>query len=373
MAELLTSQTIAARALAVLYNNAVLAGLVFRDYDPAFAGRQGDTIMVRRPWTPVAKEFDRATGIELQSVNEHSLPLSLDTLADVSFPVTTEELTLEIDEFSERLLAPAMEAIAQKVDGDLATAIVAAAAGGTPIAITATAATDTVNAPKHPFANGVKVEFPSLTGGGAGLTAGTDYYVIDAATNTFKVSATRGGAAIDITTDATAGTARAVGGGTVSRSVGEVASDALLRARTVLSANRLPVTERATVLSALATQEALSDPLFAAADKSGSTDGLREASLGRVFGLDTYESQVYADADGVVFHRQAVALATRTLEKPMGVAQEQVSVESYKGLGLRVVRDYDIDKKQDVVSIDFLYGIRDWRAEGAIALDLTAA
>lgn len=371
MAELLTSQTIAQRALATLYNTTVLAGLVYRDYDPSFAGKQGDTITIRVPWTPVAKEFDRATGIELQAVNEHPMTLALDTLADVSFPVTTEELTLEIDEFDERMLSPAMEAISQKVDADLATAIVAAATGGTPITVTATAATDVINAPKHPFANGVKVEFPTLTGGG-GLTTTADYYVIDAATNTFKVSATRGGAAIDITTDATAGTARAVGGGTVSRAVGEVASDALLRARTVLSANRLPAAERAAVLSAQATEEALSDPLVQQADKSGSTDGLREAAVGRVFGLDTFESQVYAAADGVAFHKQAVALATRTLDKPMGVAQEQVSVANYKGLGLRVVRDYDIDKKQDVVSIDFLYGVRDWRVEGAVALDLAA-
>ncbi len=295
----ITPQMIARRALATLYNNAVLAGLVYREYDGDFTGKQGDTITVRTPAIFTANEFVRSTGIVLQDATEGSFTVTLDKLLDVSFAVTSEELTLEIDDFAERLIDPAMEAIVQDVDARIAEALIDTAEG-------------------------------------------------------------------------------AGGGGTVT--MASVASDVFTGqggARAKLGRAKLPNSDRYAVLSPEATGVALADPLFVQADRSGSTDGLREASIGRVFGFDTYESQVFgygsgdrAQSDGVAFHRSAVILASRTLERPMGVAPSQVAVESYKGLGLRVVKDYDIDKKQDVVSIDFLCGVvaQDTRKAGTVQL-----
>ena len=54
----------------------------------------------------------------------------------------------------------------------------------------------------------------------------------------------------------------------------------------------------------------------------------------------------------------------------MGVGSNQVAVESYRGLTIRVVYDYDSKYKQDIVSVDFLYGIAKTRPEGAVALDM---
>lgn len=63
----------------------------------------------------------------------------------------------------------------------------------------------------HGFVEGQAVVFPTLTGG-AGLTAGTTYYVVSTslAAQTFRVAATPGGTAINFTTDITAGTVRKV-------------------------------------------------------------------------------------------------------------------------------------------------------------------
>jgi hypothetical protein len=291
----ITPQLIARRALATLYNTTVLAGLVYRDYDPDFAGKQGDTVDVRTPAIFDGKTFNRTAGIELQPITEGSFPVVLDTIVDVSFPVTVEELTLEIDDFAGRVLNPAMEAISQRIDGDLAEALVDAAEGA----------------------------------GGGGTAAMTS-----------------------------------------------VASDAIIQARVKLSRNKLPITERYAVLSPEGQGVALSDELFVQANKSGSTDALREASIGRVFGIDTYESQVFGlgpgdrgQADGVAFHRSSVALVSRTLELPLGAAPTVASVENNKGFGLRVVKDYDIHKKQDVISIDVLYGIKATRPQGSVQLD----
>ena len=67
------------------------------------------------------------------------------------------------------------------------------------------ATTDIVTSAAHGYANGDPVVFASLTGG-AGLTNGTKYYVRDITTDTFKVSATVGGAAVDVTTAYSSGT-----------------------------------------------------------------------------------------------------------------------------------------------------------------------
>jgi len=73
------------------------------------------------------------------------------------------------------------------------------------LSATGVAATDLITATGHAFVDGNQIGFQSLTGG-AGLTAGTTYFVRDVAGNDFKVAATSGGAAIDFTTDITAAT-----------------------------------------------------------------------------------------------------------------------------------------------------------------------
>jgi len=75
---------------------------------------------------------------------------------------------------------------------------------------TAVASTDVVNCTAHGFPNGQRVVFARTTGG-AGITPqsstslGVIVHVIDRTADTFKVSATSGGSALDITTDMSAG------------------------------------------------------------------------------------------------------------------------------------------------------------------------
>ena len=100
---ILTPDIIAREALMVLHNNAVMANLVHRDYSSEFA-KVGDTISIRKPATFEAKEF---TGeIDIQDANETSIDVKLDKHIDVSFAVTSAEMTLDISDFSEQLLVP---------------------------------------------------------------------------------------------------------------------------------------------------------------------------------------------------------------------------------------------------------------------------
>ena len=138
----------------------------------------------------------------------------------------------------------------------------------------------------------------------------------------------------------------------------------------------LPDSDRYAVFSPEGTGKCLAESLFVEADKSGSTDALRNASIGRVFGFETYStSQLgstnddHGQSDGVAFHRQACAIVTRALELP-AVGSANAAVESYKGLTLRVVTQYDISTKADITSLDLLYGIDALRPAGAIQLSL---
>jgi P22 coat protein - gene protein 5 len=307
--DFLTPQKIANRALATLYNSTVLLPLVHRDFEPDFAGKQGDTVTVRVPLVFEAKEYDRSKGIEIQDATEDRFDVGLDKLIDVSFEVTSEELLLEIDEFDERLLKPAMEAISQKVDFDLATALTAAAA---------------------------QVADPE-------------------------------GDPVDQVT----------GGGVVAPADPEKPRGVLIAARTKLGRAKMPTLNRRAVFSPEGSGALLEDPVFHEADKRGETDGLIEAAIGRKFGFDSYETQVLGEgtggpgeADGVAFHKDAVTIATRLLPKPLGKVEGQVATSSYKGLGIRVVYGYDMDRKSDVVSVDCLYGTRAVRPQGAVELDL---
>ena len=290
----ITPSVIARRGLATLYNNTVLSNLVWRDFDPDFTGKQGDTVTIRKPAVFSAESFNRSSGVTLQDATEGSTTVVLNTIGNVSFAVTDEDMTLKVEDFENQLLVPAMEALIQKIDGELAEALIDAA---------------------------------EVSGGGGTST------------------------------------------------MSSVASDAIVGARTKLGRNKLPTTDRHAVLSPEGAGVALADTLFVQADKSGATDGLREGSIGRVFGFDTYESQVFGlgsgdkgVADGVAFHRSAVTLAVRPLDVPRGLPADKVAVENYKGLSLRTTYSYNSSKKQDEVSCDILYGIATTRKEGAVQL-----
>lgn len=84
-------------------------------------------------------------------------------------------------------------------------------------AATGAAATDLVTAVGNTFANGDAVYFRTLTGG-AGLVVTTIYYVRDHAGDAFKLAASPGAAAIDITSDITASTIQREGTGRISGS-----------------------------------------------------------------------------------------------------------------------------------------------------------
>lgn len=118
----LTPDVIAREALLILENNIVSPQLMSTSSTSDFTGaRVGDTIRVRRPAFFGVDEFSRTSvnqsaTVKIQDAVETSVNLTIEKHFDVSFEVDSKELAFAVDDFNERLLKPAMSALAQKID-----------------------------------------------------------------------------------------------------------------------------------------------------------------------------------------------------------------------------------------------------------------
>jgi hypothetical protein len=117
----LTASIIAAEALKILENNLVMAGLVHRDYEAEYTKningyKVGDTITIRRPADFTVRDGATAS---VQDVQEGSTTLVVDKQKGIDFKFNSADLALEINDFSDRIIKPAMIQLANQVDLDL--------------------------------------------------------------------------------------------------------------------------------------------------------------------------------------------------------------------------------------------------------------
>ena len=116
--QLLTISMITNRALPVLANTCVLTDKFNRQYDKEFGqkGRKiGGTCNVRLPPRYVGT-FGPALNVEPSAENYVPVNILYQFHVDVQF--NTINMALDIDEFQERFIVPAMEAVGNRVDSD---------------------------------------------------------------------------------------------------------------------------------------------------------------------------------------------------------------------------------------------------------------
>lgn len=115
---LLTPTMIAKEALRLLKNNLVMGNLVYRDYESEFPGapKKGGTVQIRKPVKfRVTKSRVRVTS----TITEAYVTMTVSTQAHVSWQFSMIDLTLSIEEYSNRYIRPAAAALANQVDADL--------------------------------------------------------------------------------------------------------------------------------------------------------------------------------------------------------------------------------------------------------------
>ena len=137
----------------------------------------------------------------------------------------------------------------------------------------------------------------------------------------------------------------------------------LVAARAGLNKAEVPLDNRFLVVGSDAAAVLLSDQQFLDASKAGSSEGLRSASLGRVLGMDVYESVVVTADEAYICHKDALTFVSIVPQVARGTTEGATS--TYDGLGLRTVFSYDINKKQDIVSFDSYYEVADLRGSTA--------
>lgn len=117
----LTADVIAREAVMILENTCVMGGLVYRGYEEEFSTKvngyeKGDTISIRRPVDFTVRDGAVAAA---QDVQEGKFALTVDKRKGVDFKFTSQQLTLNIGELSERVIKPAMIQLANQIDRDV--------------------------------------------------------------------------------------------------------------------------------------------------------------------------------------------------------------------------------------------------------------
>lgn len=393
---LITPDLIAKESLMQLKNNLVMGNKVHREYKKEFTGGQGDTVSIRKP----VKFYtaDGATRVN-QDVSEKTTSITVDQRKHVSWKFATQDLTLSVQEYSERYIKPAMITLANTVDKSLHSlypavwnsvgtpgttpanyAAVAAAAqrmnemavGSDSRCMVANDAAAFAIAGNQLTLEAVgDVKKTAYQEAEIGRIAKFDLYATQNVAN-HSVGAHGGtplvdGAAQNVTY------ANATGANTQTLVTdGWTTSAAILKAGDVFTiagvfaVNPVPGegTTGKTVMPYLQQFTVISD---------ASSDGSGDATLTISPAIITSGAQQTVDAapadnaaitvlgtastaypQNLGFHKNAFALVTVPLEMPDGASFK--ARESADGLSVRVVKDYDIDTDEDVIRLDILYG-----------------
>lgn len=115
---LLTVQQITREALRVLHQKLTFIGSINRQYDSQYAkegAKIGSDLKIRLP-----NQYTVTTGavMSAQDTDEQSTTLSVSTQKHVGINFSAAELTLSLDDFSSRILEPAMAVLAASMEAD---------------------------------------------------------------------------------------------------------------------------------------------------------------------------------------------------------------------------------------------------------------
>lgn len=358
---LLTPSVIAKESIIALQNNLVAAGTVHRDHSDNFA-KVGDTVTVRKPATFTAAEYNGST-VDTQAATESGVAVKLDKLMDVTFAVTSKELTLSIQDFREQFIEPAVRAHAQAIDNALCALYKDVPYWSRSADSTAFSSLKALTASRK-ILNDNKVPF-SERRALLGTTADAALLGLDAVVNAEKAGTTEAlrnasiGQLLGFATYTdqnidthTAGSGTTAGSCAVDLVAGyaagltEIHVDALATALKVGDVLVMPDGNSHVVTVAGELSTADQDITVYPALKTALVND----------GVITIKNPATATEENLAFHKNAFALVTRPLAPPMGAAR--VETVNWNGISMRVVYDYDRDLKSDVISLDCLWGVK---------------
>ena len=380
---LLTPTAVTRGALAILHQKANFIGNINRQYDDSFAksgAKIGDSLKIRLP-----NQYTVRSGATLstQDTTETSTTLQVATQVGVDLNFTSADLTLSMEDFSSRILEPAMSALAANIeatvyagcykavnnmiDGDAAAMAYDYMMQGRQRMNEELAPMDgdrtAIWSPYH--ARKLNVDLKGLFNDSAqvakqyregivGRTGGFDHYenthvgkhtTGTAAKTTGYLSngATQSGAAITVDT------------GTTSFLVGDVITFAGVNAvhpETKADLGRLAQFVVTANSGTSATSLAISPAIVATGATQNVTTTVADNSAIVKVGAGASETL----DTSMVFHKNAFTFATADLVMPQGV--DFAAREVLDGISMRIVRQYDIANDKFPCRLDVLYGYK---------------
>jgi len=395
---LLTIDMITRKALEILENNLVLTRTVNRQYDDSFAvegAKIGSTLRIRLPDRALVTD---GAALQVQDDNEQFTTLTVSSQKHIGVNFTSAELTMQLDDFAERVLKPRISQLASSIDADVANAYRSMFQSvGTPGTVPSTSLvllqaqqklneSAAVMSPRYATVN------PAAN---AGLVEGMKglFNPVSTISRQFKnglmgegilgleelnmsqsikqhLTGTRTVAHAVTTTVTTQGqsTLNITGTGSQTLAAGDVFTVAGVFAvnpqtrESTGSLQQFVVTEAIAASGGAYTAVKIAPAIFTSSNALATVDSFPQA--GAVVTFLGAASTSYPQ--NLVYHKDAIAFATADLLLPQGV--DMASRQVHNGISLRVVRQYDINNDRLPCRIDVLYGYNTIRPPMAVRM-----
>ena len=378
---LLTPTAVTRESLRVLHQKLNFVGSIVRDYDSSYAksgAKIGDSLKIRLP-----NQYTVRTGATLsaQDTTESSVTLQVATQKGVDLNFTSVDLTMSLDDFSKRIIDPAMSVLAANIEADAlnmykdvyqsiwnggSAATYNKALDGrvilnrslAPFAdrtalMDSVAMADVVKDTKTLFQDDKSIS-KQYKEGYMGRAAGFDW-----SENTMMPAHTRGGSnnAYLINGASQTGATLVVDTGATAPSQGDVITIAGVYSVHPETKVSTGVLQQFVIGSGATTT---SFPISPAIVTSGATQNVSgsPADNAAITFAGTASTAVQTS---LLFQKEAFAFATADLVMPQGV--DFAAREVMDGLSMRIVRAYDINNDKFPCRLDVLYGYKTLRAQ----------
>jgi hypothetical protein len=392
---LLTIDMITRKTLEILENNLVLTRNVNRAYDDSFAvegAKIGSTLRIRLPDRALVTD---GAALQVQDDNEQYTTLTVSSQKHIGVNFTSAELTMQLDDFADRVLKPRVSQLASSIDNDVANAYKNIYSSvGTPGTVPSTSlvllqAQQKLNEYAAPMNNRYATVNPAAN---AGLVEGMKGFFnpVDTISRQFKnglmgtgvlgydeismsqsiVNHTTGSRSTSDTilvngTVSTQGQSTLSfdgGTGSATVNVGDVFTVAGVYAvnpqtrQSTGSLQQFVVTAAATATGGAWTNVSVSPPMYTSSNALATIDSFPQDNAALTF----IGSASTSYPQNLVYQKDAITFATADLLMPQGV--DMASRQVHNGISLRIVRQYDINNDRMPCRIDVLYGYNVIRA-----------
>ena len=398
---ILTIDMITRKSLEILENNLVLTRNCNRQYDDSFAvegAKIGSTLRVRLPDRALVTD---GAALQVQDDNEQYTTLTVASQKHIGVNFTSAELTMQLDDFAERVLKPRISQLASSIDADVANSFQSIYSSvGTPGTTPATSlvllqAQQKLNEYASPMNDRYATVNPAAN---AGLVEGMKGFFnpTDTISRQFKQGMmgtgvlgydevnmsqsirqfTTGSRSLSDTilvngAVSTQGQSTiSIDGGTGSATV--VVGDVFTIAN-VFSVNpqtrestgslqQFVVTAANTASSGSWTSIAVSPAMYTSSNALATINAFPADNAVVTF----VGAASTAYPQNLVYQKNAITFATADLLLPQGV--DMASRQVHNGISLRIVRQYDINNDRMPCRIDVLYGYSVIRAPMAVRI-----